>query len=79
MPEDLAYLLETPSEEEEQRVRAAVEAECLRAISTYLEEVATTMDTNNIPHITAENLRSMASTLFIRINENDQEESTSSD
>ena len=74
MPEDLSYLLETPSEEEEQRVRAAVEAECLRAISTYLKEVATTMDTNNIPHITADNLRSMADTLFIRINENDKNE-----
>lgn len=76
---DLSYLTEQPSEAQEAAVRAAVEAECLRAISTYLEEVATTMDTNNIPHITAENLRSMASTLFIRINENDQEESTSSD
>ena len=79
MPEDLSYLLETPSEQEEQRVRAAVEAECLRAIIAYLTEVSETMDTNNIPHITAENLRSMASTLFIRIDENAQEESTNSD
>jgi hypothetical protein len=71
MPEDLSYLLETPSEEEEQRVRVAVEAECIRAIITYLTEVAETMDSNNIPHITADDLRAMASTLFIRIN-NDQ-------
>lgn len=71
---DLSYLNEQPSEAQEEAVRQAVEAECLRAISTYLEEVATTMDTNNIPHITADNLRSMADTLFIRINENDKNE-----
>ena len=76
---DLSYINETPSEAQEEAVRKAVVQECLRAISTYLEEVATTMDTNNIPHITAENLRSMASTLFIRIDENAQDESTSSD
>jgi hypothetical protein len=64
---DLSYIHETPSEAQEEAVRQAVEQECLRAISTYLEEVATTMDTNNIPHITAEDLRAMASTLFIRI------------
>ena len=79
MIQDLSFIHEKTPEAQEAAVRAAVEAECLRAISTYLEEVATTMDTNNIPHITAENLRSMASTLFIRINENDQEESTNSD
>ena len=71
---DLSYLNEQPSEAQEEAVRQAVEAECLRAISTYLEEVATTMDTNNIPHITSDNLRSMADTLFIRINENDKNE-----
>lgn len=71
---DLSYLNEQPSEAQEEAVRQAVEAECLRAISTYLTEVAETMDTNNIPHITADNLRSMADTLFIRINENDKNE-----
>jgi hypothetical protein len=76
---DLSYLAEAPSEAQEEAVREAVEKECLRAISTYLTEVAATMDTNNIPHITADNLRSMASTLFIRIDENAQDESTSSD
>ena len=76
---DLTYLAEAPSEAQEEAVRKAVEAECLRAIIAYLTEVSETMDTNNIPHITAENLRSMASTLFIRIDENAQEESTSSD
>ena len=76
---DLTYLAEAPSEAQEEAVRKAVEAECLRAIIAYLTEVSETMDTNNIPHITAENLRSMASTLFIRIDENAQEDSTSSD
>ena len=76
---DLSYLAEQPSEAQEIAVRKAVEQECLRAISTYLGEVADTMDTNNIPHITADNLRSMASTLFIRIDENAQDENTSSD
>jgi len=76
---DLSYLTEQPSEAQEEAVRQAVEAECLRAISTYLEEVATTMDANNVPHITADNLRSMASILFVRIYENAQDESTSSD
>ena len=76
---DLSYLAEAPSEAQEEAVRKAVEAECLRAIIAYLTEVSETMDTNNIPHITAENLRSMASTLFIRIDENAQDESTSSD
>ena len=76
---DLSYINETPSEAQEEAVRKAVEAECLRAIIAYLTEVSETMDTNNIPHITADNLRAMASTLFIRIDENAQEESTSSD
>jgi hypothetical protein len=78
MPEDLAYLLETPSEEEEQRVRAAVEAECLRAISAYLEEVATAMDANGIESIGSVALRAMSEALTQRTN-NDQDESTSSD
>ena len=78
MPEDLAYLLETPSEEEEQRVRAAVEAECLRAISAYLEEVATAMDANGIESIGSVALRAMSEALTQRTN-NDQDESTRSD
>ena len=78
MPEDLAYLLETPSEEEEQRVRAAVEAECLRAISTYLLEVADTMDANGIESIGSVALRAMSEALTQRTN-NAQDKSTSSD
>ena len=78
MPEDLSYLLSKPTEEETQRVRAAVEAECLRAISTYLEEVATAMDANGIESIGSVALRAMSEALTQRTN-NAQDESTSSD
>lgn len=71
MPEDLSYLLETPSEEETQRVRAAVEAECVRAICTYLTEVADTMDANSLETLTPAALRAMAATLNQRL-ENDE-------
>ena len=76
---DLSYLVETPTEEQEKAIQSAVAEQCLRAISAYLGELADTMDTNNIPHITADNLRAMASTLFIRIENNAQDESASSD
>lgn len=75
---DLSYLVETPTEEQEAAVRQAVEAECLRAISVYLEEVAATMDANGIESIGSVALRAMSETLTQRAN-NDQEESTSSD
>ena len=78
MPEDLSYLLETPSEEEAQRVQKAVEQECLRAISTYLGEVADTMDANGIESIGPVALRAMSEALTQRTN-NAQDESTSSD
>ena len=70
---DLSYINETPSEAQEDAVRQAVETECLRAISAYLEEVATTMDTNNIPHVTADNLRAMAEQFTHRINNDENE------
>ena len=76
---DLSYLIETPTEEQEKAIQSAVAEQCLRAISTYLTEVAETMDTNNIPHINDDTLRSMASTLFSRIENNAQDESTRSD
>lgn len=68
MPEDLSYLLETPSEEETERVRAAVEAECVRAICTYLTEVADTMEQNSLECLSPVALRAMAETLQQRIN-----------
>lgn len=71
---DLSYLAEQPSEAQEEAVRQAVEQECIRAIVTYLTELSDTMDANNIPHVTADNLRSMASTLFIRINDDQNQD-----
>ena len=68
MPEDLSYLLETPSEEEEERVRKAVEAECVRAIAVYLDEVATTMETNSIECLNSATLRAMSEQFTDRLN-----------
>ena len=75
---DLSYLSEAPSEAQEEAIRKAVEAECLRAISAYLEEVATAMDANGIESIGSVALRAMSEALTQRTN-NDQDESTSSD
>ena len=75
---DLSYLTEQPSEAQEEAVREAVEKECLRAISTYLEEVATAMDANGIESIGSVALRAMSEALTQRTN-NAQDESTSSD
>jgi hypothetical protein len=59
-PEDLSYLLSKPTEEEEERVRKAVEQECIRAIGNYLIEVSETMDANGIETLNAATLRAMA-------------------
>ena len=75
---DLSYLAEAPSEAQEEAVRQAVEAECLRAISTYLIEVADTMDANGIESIGSVALRAMSEALTQRTN-NAQEENASSD
>jgi hypothetical protein len=75
---DLSYLSEAPSEAQEEAVRQAVEAECLRAISTYLLEVADAMDANGIESIGSVALRAMSEALTQRTN-NAQDESTSSD
>ena len=70
MPEDLSYLLSKPTEEEEQRVREAVQEECLRAIITYLTEVADTLDANSIETLNVPTLRAMAQELSNRLTEN---------
>ena len=75
---DLSYLSEAPSEAQEEAVREAVERECLRAISTYLLEVADTMDANGIESIGSVALRAMSEALTQRTN-NAQDENTSSD
>ena len=67
---DLSYIAEQPSEAQEDAVKKAVEAECIRAISTYLTEVADTMDANSIEFLNSAYLRAMAEELSKRL-END--------
>ena len=64
---DLSYITEQPSEAQEDAVKKAVEAECIRAISTYLTEVADTMDANSIEFLNSASLRAMAEELSKRL------------
>ena len=52
-------------------MRKAVEQECLRAIATYLGEVADTMDANNIETLNVPSLRAMADQLNQRLANDD--------
>ena len=72
---DLSYITEQPSEAQEDAVKKAVEAECIRAISTYLTEVADTMDANSIEFLNSASLRAMAEELSKRL-ENDKNQAT---
>ena len=67
---DLSYINEQPSEEQEKSVQRAVEIECLRAIVTYLTEVADAMDANQIETLNVPSLRAMAQELSNRLPEN---------
>ena len=67
---DLSYINEQPSEEQEKAVQRAVEFECLRAIATYLTEVAEAMDANQIETLNVPSLRAMAQELANRLPEN---------
>ena len=67
---DLSYINEIPSEAQEEAVQKAVEYECLRAITTYLNEVSDTMDYNNILTLNSATLRAMAAELTNRLPEN---------
>lgn len=64
---DLSYINEAPSEAQEEAVKKAVEAECMRAIATYLIEVANAMDTNEIESLNSDSLRAMADTFTKRL------------
>jgi hypothetical protein len=64
---DLSYINEQPSEEQEKAVQQAVEFECVRAIVTYLTEVADTMDANNLEALNVPTLRAMAQELSNRL------------
>ena len=66
---DLSYINELPSEATEEAIAAAVEAECLLAITTYLTEVADTMDKHNIETLNVVTIRSMVDTLKERFSE----------
>lgn len=70
MVQDLSYLTEQPSEAQEEAVQKAVEFECIRAIITYLTEVADTMDANQIETLNVPSLRAMAEQLSTRLPEN---------
>lgn len=65
---DLSYLSEQPSDAQEEAVKRAVEAECMRAIATYLIEVADTMDANGIENLNSASLRAMAEQFNQRLN-----------
>ena len=71
MVQDLSYLQEIPSESQEQAIRNAVATECIRAIATYLTEVADTMETHGIHNLDVSALRAMAEQFNNRI-ENDE-------
>ena len=64
---DLSYINEQPSEAQEEAVQRAVEYECLRALVTYLTEVADAMDANQIETLNVPSLRAMAAELSNRL------------
>jgi hypothetical protein len=68
---DLSYINEVPSEAQEEAVKKAVEAECMRAIATYLNEVADTMDANKIETLNSASLRAMAEQFNQRLTQDD--------
>jgi len=67
---DLSYIHDQPSEEQEEAIKQAVANECLRAIVTYLTEVADTMEANNIECLNSATVRSMAGEFSKQLTEN---------
>jgi hypothetical protein len=57
---DLSYINEQPSEALEEAIKQAVEEQCLKAIASYLNEVADAMGANKIESLSVEALRAMA-------------------
>lgn len=47
------------TEEMDQMVIRAVEKQCMIAISGYLDQLATAMEANNLPHVTLEDVKAM--------------------
>ena len=73
MVQDLSYMNEVPSEAQEEAVKKAVETQVLLAISNYLNEVADTMEANNIECLNVPTLRGMAEQFSNRINDGETE------
>jgi hypothetical protein len=73
MVQDLSYLASQPSQAQEEAVKKAVEQECIRAIASYLNEVATTMEGNGIETLNVATLRGMAQQFTNRINDEENE------
>jgi hypothetical protein len=71
---DLAFIHEKTTEEDEQRIRAAVEQECLKSIFMYLTQLADAMEANNLPPLDAVNLRGMAEVMKVRSEGNEENE-----
>ena len=72
MVQDLSFIHEKTPEECETAIKNAVANECLRAIVTYLAEVADTMEANNIECLNSATVRSMAGEFSKQLTENAQ-------
>jgi len=69
---DLSYLLETPSESQEEAIKKEVEKSCLMAISAYLVQLTDVMRVNNLESLTEEQLLAMADELDLRVQSYDK-------
>jgi hypothetical protein len=67
MVQDLSFIHEKTPEEQEEAIRNAVEQECIRALAAYLNEVADTMEKNDIETLNVPSLRAMADNFTNRI------------
>ena len=74
MPLDLSYINEQPSEAQEAAVQRAIEKECLKAISMYLNQIADTMLTKNIETLNVPTIQAMAQEMETRAASYDQTE-----
>ena len=70
---DLAFIHEKTTEEDEQRIRAAIEAECYKSIYLYLTQLADLVENQSLPDLTAEHLRAMAEVMKVRSEGNEED------
>jgi hypothetical protein len=71
MVQDLSFIHEKITEEDEQRIRVAIEHQCYKAIHMYLTQLADLMDDGNLPDLTSEQLRAMAEVMGTRAQNNE--------